>query len=79
MYNAIWAANSQQFTKLNSSTALSTGMAGELPQRAEVRLLEDMFGIDLARALLKHTDASFSKLVGQTALEVANLPRAILS
>lgn len=80
MFNAIWEGTSQQpFTKLNTSTALSKALLGELPQRAEIRLLEDIFGEDLARALLAHDPPSFNQRVLNLTGDVINLPRSVMS
>ncbi len=62
-------------TRINTDNALTKLLAGDLPQAGEIRLLEEMFGPDLARAVLKKR--STGRKVFDVALDVINLPRAV--
>jgi len=75
--NKILIQDENFFKWLNTDGALRKLLAGKIPQRAEIELLEDMFGSDLAGAILGKRP--LSEKVWETTLDVLNIPRAILT
>lgn len=77
LYETVRSSPKQFFTRLNTATALSKVLAGEIPQRAEIGLLEDMFGRDLASAILsRRTNWQKAKEIIE---EVINAPRVLVA
>jgi len=65
------------FTKINTADALEKILAGEIPTRGEIGLLEDTFGSDLAKTIL--SKRSLGRKTWENFLDVINLPRAVLA
>ena len=77
LYSAIRFSDKQFFFKSNTETALTKVLTGQIPQRAEIAKLEEMFGPELASALLSKRGLGPKAL--EVALDIANIPRAVLS
>jgi len=65
------------FKWLNTDTAMRKLLAGEIPTRSELGLLEDIFGSDLVEAIL--SKRPLSEKVIENLLDVLNIPRALLA
>ena len=75
LFAQIRSAPKQFLQRQNISQALERVLAGEVPTRGEIVLLEEMFGTPLARAILgKRT---FGAKAREAAMDAINLPRAI--
>ncbi|KKN76521.1 hypothetical protein LCGC14_0370300 [marine sediment metagenome] len=77
LYNFIRDSNLRYFDKLNTAAALGKVLTGQIPTRGEIKLLEDMFGANLAKALLDKR--SLSAKAWEEFLDLINLPRAVLA
>ncbi len=71
------AFEGREFTKLNTGEALNKVLAGQLPQPAELGLLEDVFGQSVVRALLAKRPRS--QKVVTALIDLANVPRAVMA
>lgn len=65
------------FESVNARDALDKMLRGEVPQRAEIALLQKIFGPDLASELL--AKRPFLKKAADLGLEIANIPRSLMS
>ncbi len=65
------------FEKIRAFDSLNKVMKGEIPQRNELALLEQVFGPEFSQAVLKNR--STPEKIRQLVLETANIPRAIKS
>lgn len=78
LFEQIRTADLPYFTKLNTQGALSKLLLGEIPQRAEIGLLEDMFGKELAQALVSR-DVSGWQRAREAITNVAGIPRTLVA
>lgn len=67
----------QYFEKINTSDALEKVLAGQLPTRGEVALLERSFGTDLAKAVLAKRTGGTKVL--EATVDIANIPRTLMT
>lgn len=65
------------FEFIRTNNALQKLLAGEVPQRGEVRLLERVFGPELAKAVLGQR--SLGSKIGEQLLDIANIPRSFVT
>ena len=77
LFNQIKNAPIDEFAYINTSEALQKLLIGELPQKAELGLLEDIFGSELIRAVL--AKRTISEKAWDIVRNTLNLPRAILA
>ena len=77
LFNKIRDSDLLPFQKLNTSEALSAILGGKLPTRGDIALLEQMFGSDLAKALLAHRP--LSQKAWDVFLEVWNITRTLMA
>lgn len=77
LFNTIRDSDLLPFQKLNTAEALSAILGGQLPTRGDISLLENMFGSDLARALLSRRP--MSQKAWDAFLEVWNIPRTLMA
>ena len=77
LFNTIRDASRPYFVRLNTYTALEKVLTGQIPQQAEIRLLEDMFGADFAAAILNKR--SLGAKVFANTMDALNLPRAVIT
>jgi hypothetical protein len=77
LFNTIKDIDAQPYTKLNTATALQKLLLGQIPQEAELVLLEKAFGTGLVKAVLGKR--SFSTRFFEQLMDIANAPRALLS
>ncbi len=63
------------FSRTNTARALTKILAGELPTRGEITMLERVFGKEMAQEILKMRP--FGSKAWENALSAANIPRAI--
>jgi len=77
LFETIRVSKLSEFDKFNTYKVLEKVLAGRIPSRAEIGLLERMFGQELAQALLK------KRPIGERAWELAadimNIPRTTLA
>lgn len=71
------SADLPYFQKLNTSEALEKLLLGQIPTRGDIQLLEEVFGTDLAKAILGKRP--MSQKAWDTFLEVWNMPRSLLA
>jgi hypothetical protein len=77
LYNTIRDSDKLFFQKLHTDGALTKVLAGEIPTRGEILLLEDTFGPELARAVLGKRGLGPRAL--DNAFDAINLPRSIIT
>jgi len=77
LYGSIQNADLPYFTKLNTANALTKILNGQLPTDGELKLLENMFGSELAKVLLDMRP--LSKKIWTEILGILNFPRAVLA
>jgi len=65
------------FQRLNTSDALEKVLLGQVPTRSEIVLLEDMFGPELSKAILRHRP--LREKVFENAVDALNLPRTVMT
>lgn len=66
------------FNRLNTAKGLDVALlGGAIPQPAQLKLLEDVFGSGLVKSLL--SKRSLGTKIFTTALDIAGIPRALLS
>lgn len=65
------------FESVNARGALDKMLRGEVPQKAEIALLQKIYGPDLADELL--AKRPFLHRMSDAGLEVANLPRSVMA
>lgn len=77
LFNKIRDSELPPFQKLNTSEALSAILGGKLPTRGDIALLEDMFGSELASALL--SKRPWTQKAWDIFLEAWNIPRTLMA
>ncbi len=77
LYNQINHGPLPFFKKLNTSQGLDKVLLGQVPTWGEINLLEDAFGPDFARAVLKKRPAG--EKAWDTVMDLINLPRSVMS
>ena len=77
LYDMINNSGLPYFTRLNTHTALTKLLSGEIPTDSGLKLLEDMYGGGLGEALT--TLRSRGRKIWDTAMSILNLPRAVLA
>ena len=77
LYERIKNSDMRYFTQLNTAEALTKLLSGNIPTERELALLEDMYGGELVKAILKKRTAG--QKAWDVTLSVLNLPRAVLS
>lgn len=65
------------FDRIDGEEALTKVLAGQLPTRGEIKRIQDIFGIDLAEAIL--SKRPLSARLWENAVDLLNLPRSLLS
>ena len=65
------------YDKVNASAALDKLLKGELPQRNQLALLEDIFGRELAEAVL--SKRPFADKLKDVITEAVNVPRSLIT
>lgn len=69
--------NKKFFKWLNTDAALRKLLSGNIPTRGEIELLENMFGSELAGAIL--AKRPISEKIWELTVDTLNIPRAILA
>ena len=77
MFQHVRGSNLQYFQKLNTADALTKVMAGQIPTRGEITLLENAFGKDLAKAILGKR--ALGTKAWEATVDALNLPRTIVT
>jgi len=77
LYDAIRDADLRYFEQLNTAEALTKLLSGNIPTSGELKLLEDMFGGDLVKAVMDKRTAG--QKAWEITLDVLNIPRAVLA
>lgn len=77
LFNIVRDTKLRYFEKLNTSEALQKLLLGQIPQDAELTLLERVFGSELVKAILKKR--SLGTKVWERTMDIANAPRAVLA
>lgn len=77
LYNTIRDSDRLFFQKLNTEEALTKVLTGQLPTPSDIRLLEDMFGPELAQAVL--SKRTLGSRFMDNALDAVNLPRSVIT
>ena len=72
-----WLQTGQPLNGLNTETALTKVLTGELPTEGEISLLEETFGMDLAKALLGKR--ALPDKIRQEFMGALNLPRSFVA
>ena len=67
----------RSLTALGTSEALNTVLLGQLPTRGQIAALEEVFGRDLAKALL--SKRTLGKKAFENVMDAANLPRTLVT
>lgn len=75
--NKLLLEDAEFFKWLNTDASLRKLLGGNIPTRSELILLEDMFGVDLVKAILGKRP--LSEKVWELSLDLLNIPRAILA
>ena len=75
MFDKIRTSGLRPFEKLNTADALDTLLTGMIPTKGQIDLLENMFGVDFAKAITSKYPTS--KKIGRLAQEVLNIPRTL--
>ena len=77
MFEHIANIRLQYFDGINARVALERVLVGELPSPGQQEQLAKIFGLAFSRAL--RGNRSFTAKAGETALDLANLPRQVLT
>lgn len=77
LFRRIGEAGLRPFEYATTDNALVRLLAGDIPARSELIALEKVFGPDLVRAVL--SKRSLAAKTGEAAIELANLPRSVMS
>jgi hypothetical protein len=77
LFETVRGSDKQFFNRLNTGVALEKILAGELPTRGDIGLLEDTFGAPLARAILGQRP--FGQKFTEGALDALNIPRSLVT
>jgi len=77
LYNQIKNSDISYFDQLNTAEALGVVLSGNIPTRGQIKLLENLFGKDLAKAILDKR--GLGSKIWENALDLLNLPRAVLA
>ncbi|KKN18523.1 hypothetical protein LCGC14_0954960 [marine sediment metagenome] len=77
LFDKIRTSEILYFNKLTTSDALDKLLLGNIPTRGEIKLLEDVFGTDFAKAIL--AKRPMGEKAWELFLEIWNIPRTILA
>jgi len=77
LFEQIRSSDLRHLTKTSTDVALNKVLAGELPTRSEIVLLEEMFGAPLAKSILKQRPGG--RKAFESFMDIANIPRSLVT
>jgi hypothetical protein len=78
LFEQVRSSNLKPFEKVNAQGALDNVLSGSrVPQKSELKLLERIFGPDLTNAIVDRMPSD--KTLGEKVLDVANVPKTLIS